>query len=61
MGFLCNHGYFRGDCLECSEYRDEMETLSFLDEESDWYDYLQDYYLERDERELRNDEEHVDN
>lgn len=38
-----------------------METLSFLDEESDWYDYLQDYYLDRDERELRNDEEHVDN
>ena len=51
--FLCNHGYFRSNCETCSFVDESVEDISLLDESDDW---LYDFYLDRDERQMREEE-----
>lgn len=56
MTFLCIHGYMRSECTMCTSISDAMEEFDMLPE-LDSSEYLYDYYLDLDEKALRDEED----
>ena len=58
MRYLCIHGYVFMCCDICSEESDLLLTMQ-LEQEADesYIEYMYDYYLDQDERLLREQEE----
>lgn len=54
MGFICNHGYILSECQECLTIDIEIENMKNGGYDFDEVDQdMSDYYLDLDERELR--------
>ncbi len=56
MNYLCPHGYLRADCNMCMKIAELIEENMPVPEDAA-PEYLYDYYLDQDERLLREQEE----
>ncbi len=57
MNYLCPHGYLRADCNMCVKIAELMEENMGVPQDDTVEEYLYDYYLDQDERLLREQEE----
>lgn len=56
MGYLCTHGEILSSCSICVEFEDELEFMLEEMDIQDTRDYIYDYYLDQDERSLREED-----
>jgi len=57
MGYICPHGLLYAQCYECATITEAIEQKGYVLLEEDRPEDMYDYWLDQDERNLRDDEE----
>lgn len=59
MTYICSHGFLKADCATCVAFEEGLSEFDWdiLEADESANEYLYDYYLDLDEKALRESEE----
>jgi len=57
MGYICTHGLLYAQCYDCAQITEAIERQGYVLIEDDYPEDMYDYWLDQDERSLREEED----